>query len=485
MLKLIQYLVQSWDESNVIYCHWKSNFHLQYAVAGKEDLDVLIRKMDYTKCLEVLGRIGFKRVISISDDIHTGLEHFYGFDEDSGRLVHLHLYYRVVTGDSLVKNYRLPVDTLLLENRRNDCGIYTPSREAELILFIIRMMLKQSSPVELRLFERDYERTQNEARWLFENSSIDDLKLIARNHLPFLPAELLFEALSLLQNRSSRLNRVLCGRKFANCLAAYRRFNAPVKLYFTLRQTLTLISNRLLKRKGAMKLSTGGVVIALVGPQATGKSTTLAAIRKNLGSEFRVKSAHVGKPPSTLVTAAPNMMLPIARLILPRKRSSYIETKGSTASNYSLIHLLRIVCLAVDRRSLILSMHRAASKGEIVIADRYVSLAPKAIDSQHFNDDEIQNQTSALKRWLMRREAGIYASIPAPDLVIALTVPVEIAIERDQKRDKNGPKDPEYVRQRHAMSVSPRFSCQTEFISTLEDVTETQRRVMKLIWKAL
>lgn len=485
VLSIVRNLCQSLDENGVTYCHWKSNYQLRRAISGDGDLDLLVKKHDYAKCLEILGRLGFKRAISISDAIHNGLEHYYGLDEDTGHFVHLHLYYRIVTGDSLVKNFRLPVEDLLFNNRlRYDC-IYVPSREAELILFLIRTMLKQRSVVELLLFERDYDTTRCEARWLSDAVSFDQVNELVRKYLPTLPPKLLLDALPLLETHSPRIRRYMSGRKIAKCLGSYRRFSSPLFMYYSVYQTSTLVLNRLLKRKGGMRIASGGVVVAIVGPQATGKSTTVGAVRRWLEREFRVQSAHAGKPPSALLTAIPNAFLPMARLILPKKRSSYIETEGDTSSSSSLLHLVRVLALAFDRRTLILKMHRAASRGEVVISDRYVSPVPKAIDSTHFSNEDVHNTRSALKRWLMRTERDLYASIPAPDLVIALTVPVEVAIERDQQRDKKGPKNPGYIRRRHAMAVDPQFACHTEMISTLDDISITQRRVMDLIWRAL
>ena len=45
-------------------------------------------------------------------------------DPETGTLVHVHAYYRVITGESLAKNYRLPIEEMLLANTRRE-GIVT------------------------------------------------------------------------------------------------------------------------------------------------------------------------------------------------------------------------------------------------------------------------------------------------------------------------------------------------------------------------
>ncbi|TMB03262.1 MAG: hypothetical protein E6J70_05750 [Deltaproteobacteria bacterium] len=51
-------------------------------------------------------------------------------DEESGKLIDLHVYYRVVTG-ATIKNYHLPVERMLLDGaRRTEDGVYLPARSA-------------------------------------------------------------------------------------------------------------------------------------------------------------------------------------------------------------------------------------------------------------------------------------------------------------------------------------------------------------------
>ena len=69
-------------------------------------------------------------------------------------LVHVHAYYRVISGGSLTKNYHLPVEEMLLENVRRESAVNVPSRGAELIVFVLRMSLKHATLPELALVRR-------------------------------------------------------------------------------------------------------------------------------------------------------------------------------------------------------------------------------------------------------------------------------------------------------------------------------------------
>jgi len=39
---------------------------------------------------------------------------FLGYDELDGRLVHLHLHFRLIVGERVLKNYHLPWETIIL-----------------------------------------------------------------------------------------------------------------------------------------------------------------------------------------------------------------------------------------------------------------------------------------------------------------------------------------------------------------------------------
>jgi len=84
--------------------------------------------------------------------------HYFGVDPKSGLLVHLHVYFKIITGGSILKNHWIRVEKMFLENRFMDkkTNVYIPCAEADCILFVIRKLIEQPSPVENFLFHRCY-----------------------------------------------------------------------------------------------------------------------------------------------------------------------------------------------------------------------------------------------------------------------------------------------------------------------------------------
>jgi ribose 1,5-bisphosphokinase PhnN len=74
--------------------------------------------------------------------------------------------------------------------------------------------------------------------------------------------------------------------------------------------------------------------------------------------------------------------------------------------------------------------------------------------------------------------------IPPADLVISLTVPVEVAVQRNKNRGKYEPED--YLRMRHARSADLDYEKTVVYkIDTDQPLDKTILEVKKAIWRAL
>ena len=125
-LNLVQELCSALAETDVDYCHWKSNIALERSLRGETDLDLLVRRSDVQGFVEVLSRLGFKQAYSPSDRRLPGVQSYYGYDPEADKFVHIHAHYQLVLGHDRTKNYRLPVGNPLL-----DAAIYDePIRRA-------------------------------------------------------------------------------------------------------------------------------------------------------------------------------------------------------------------------------------------------------------------------------------------------------------------------------------------------------------------
>jgi len=129
---------------------------------------------------------------------------------------------------------------------------------------------------------------------------------------------------------------------------------------------------------------------------------------------------------------------------------------------------------------------RKAARGAIIICDRYPSNVVGTADSPRLDESNEMGVWSHIYRIMVRIERKIYASIPTPDYVIRLSVPLEVALSRNEQRRKKGNESDEYVRRRHEESNKASFPASFVYdISTEKPLEESVREVRKAMWNML
>ncbi len=488
MLGVVGELVKELNEGGIRYCHWKSNWALGESVRGDGDLDLLIHREDAPRFRAIAEKLGFRSVVDAANPPFPAVEHLHAMDPDSTVIAHVHVYYRVVTGQSLVKNYRLPIEAMLLENTRDDdeSALRVPLKGAELIVFTVRMSLKHTSPFELVLLRRQWKRIQAEAAWLLDDVALDVARELLPSWLPQLDVATFEQAVRALERPAPLARRIALGYRVRRRLRPFARHSAIRIQIVEVRKFLNLFSHRLRGSKKGLTPIAGGAVIAFVGSEASGKSTLANEVRSWLGGHYTVDRIHAGKPPGTLLTFLPNLLVPLMRRLAPSVRSTTVEARIAGSEDppaVSPLFAVRSVSLAWDRRAVLLRAHANAANGRIVLCDRYPS-RPGAIDGPQLARVLGSPHYSSWLRRLARLESRLYTDIPRPDLVIYLSAPLDTTLARNLARDKTEP-DP-YVRRRHARSADFTFDHATvRRISTDRPLSDTVREVKAAVWKML
>lgn len=491
MLARIGKLIEGLNRSGARYCHWKSNFSLAETVLGRTDIDLLVHRQDACQFRGILTQQGFRPAQNTDSRPLPSMEHHFALDDDSGELVHVHAYYRVITGESLAKNYRLPIEEMLLQDRRTASVIRIPAREAELLTFTLRIMLKHTSLFELVLLSRYWKQAQAEMNWLAEEGSLEGALELASVWLPPLEADLFSTCVTALRAPAPLWKRIILGHRVRSRLRVYAR-HSTVRAWLSGAKTFTtMVVRRFGRSQKNMVLQSGGAVIAFVGAEATGKSTLLSEIGRWLGGYFVVERVHAGKPASTGLTAIPNALVPALRALLPRYRSTRVEAQyassnrgGNPGRTFPLLYGVRAVLLAYDRRALLSRAFGRAANGAIVLCDRYPSLQSGAPDGPQLSHLPVPRGRISVRRLLARTEARLYRQIAPPDLVVYLTAPLEVTVSRNAARDKQEPEA--YVRQRHAMTSNLEFGkAPVHRVSTDQAFDQTVLEVKRAIWEGL
>lgn len=444
MLKSIKNMLQAFEDNKIQYCHWKSNEHLEEALRGDTDLDVLFMPEQRALLEQILNECGLKRFRAMPLMQYNAIEDYIGFDVETAKIWHLHTHYRMTMGEKHLKGYTLNTwGYEIIKNRILDVhGIYTSSREDELILLFVRISMKLRFWDYFKSLSNDDVR---EMKWLLEE--IDKEKFLDRINL-FLKPESAMEVSRLLSSN-------LCSKKQ---LMHLRSILVEEFKYFTgyskisslgtqLQRTLFWLIGALIRHSGFdtnnpyRRVSpSGGSVIAILGCDGAGKSTTISYLKKEFNKKIDVKTVYLGsgdgdcsllrKPLKYVAKKVGGKGLGFSvekEYIKNNKKYRSISIK---ARLYSVAKIIWACALALEKKNKLSEITNARNKGMLVLVDRYPQ-----VEIEGYNDGPLMRKykdSSFFLKWISEWEYKIYQSayINPPDLIIKLMVSTELAMSR-------------------------------------------------------
>jgi hypothetical protein len=478
-------LFDAFHSKRISYCHFKSNNNLRPALAGVDDLDLLVGRTDAIRFVELISAHGFKMATDRNSVPAPFVFHYFGVDPETGLIVHLHVYFKVVTGGSILKNHWIPVESMLLANAQpnGDGGVMIPCAEADLILFTVRKFIEQPSIIEHYLFLKDLRNIRAELDWLIARTDRARLRALVAEWLPEISVSLVDRCIDTLLGKSSVVERVRLGREVRKCFTN----TACDEWRASLMRTVMFVGAHLRARVGSRRkdryVFPGGLLLAFVGSEASGKSTLSKEIASWLSSRFDVCHIHLGKPPKNWRTRPAWWVIAtyVKLKAAVKPWHSFRETSvggdegaldPSVGNN--LPHPLVSWLDSIDRRQWLMLHARKMMEGCIVVTDRYPPPRP-GLDGARIS------ASGPLTRWLASRESANYVGLPGPDIVFKTIAPLEVTLQRNALRATPEPES--FVRARYALARDVSFPGGTMFeIDTTRTFESTLIEVKQAIW---
>jgi hypothetical protein len=444
-------VLTDFERWTISYCYWKSSRRAGSVLNGEADVDLLIKKEDQHRAEAILLQQRFKRFPSVAWRDHPAISSFLGFDEASGQLVHFHLHFRLIVGERLLKNYRIPWEVELLAQAlphpRLPIRILDPASEAILLAVRACLELGRLDPVTLRSWRVT---TRKFALDRKELAARVDRRMLCERARELMSEELAEVVADAIYGRQELEGCRHLRRSMRAHFAPYRMYNAlEARLRSAGRIVLWAagsLNKRLLHlpRPWGRRAPGGGSVVALTGVDGSGKTSVGTAIRAWLATEIDVVPIYFGTG-----NGRPSLLLWPLKLVVPTiERVLRTKPKGAShgkISNrppgpiYSMFLTIWAIVVAWEKRNKLLAARRGSDRGMVVLTDRY----PQN-EIIGFNDGPLLARLTAVPLWLRRREAAAYtlAHRLPPDLVIKLMVTPETAAQREPDMH------PEVIRQR-------------------------------------
>ncbi|MGA7271077.1 MAG: hypothetical protein WB239_08390 [Acidimicrobiia bacterium] len=478
-LALVKTLAMRLEAEGIVYCHWKSNEAIDRSESGQNDLDLLVARRDQDRFTLLLEELGFLPARVVRSRRVPGISDYYGLDPDSALLVHVHAHTRLMVGDDMTKNFHLPLEEAYLASVFRAGILAIPRPEFEYLVFVLRMAVKHC-PFDAVVMGKG-RLTESERRELaYLEGRIDpgQLALVRSRELPWLSEESLTRLRRGLDPGAGLWARARVGREVTRVLSRFGRRGGIVDL-------ILRVGRRLLRRAEARwwpdhsskLLGRRGAVVAIVGGDGSGKSSTVAALSSRLGGPFRVEKAHLGKPPRSLLTRVVRKALTM--LGQNSMGSAHPAWDDFAEGRPGLGFIIGNVLVARDRMLQGRRIRKAAARGRLIITDRFPLPQLVTMDTPR-NARVAQRYPGFATRVLARLETRFYAGLGSPDVTVVLRVSPEVALMRRPEQDA------EFVRRRAQEVVETKWDGDAVFVLDADEGREAvDVNVLRAVWRGL
>lgn len=298
-------IFRQFEERDIRYLHFKSNTNIEDSFDAKGDFDILADAARNADIEAVITGLGGKRFNPPRLGRYPGVDNWIVYDEVSGDLHHIHLHYQLATGKPLVKDYIIPWSDILFETRikNSDHAIYVSDPAMELLLLLVRTVVKSSTGQQIRSFFGRYRMNSSmkkEYRDLRTKAECDAFASFAKRcGFAKEDIEVLCELLQH-DNIDSKHFRKLSSmvRRY---LRPYRRMSGPaayvLSRYYMLRRRASSALKRRSDKCFMIKKvhDTKGLIVSFVGVDGAGKSTVTKDIYEWLGKKIECKRFYMGR----------------------------------------------------------------------------------------------------------------------------------------------------------------------------------------------
>jgi hypothetical protein len=453
VLSMYALLIDGFARAHVAWCYWKSTRRAAAALAGKTDLDILVAAASQHDARRVLLECGFRMFAPVADRADPSVECYLCHDEPSGQIAHVDLHTRLTLGGSLLKTHRLPWEKSLIRRAAPLGGMKLPVLDpaSEAVLLVVRacLELRRSDPVVARNWVATTTKFALDRALLAARVDPETVRARAAELLDEKIATPLAEALfdpRPLQNQGE------LRRRLRRTLARFRTYSTVEGFVRSAWRGCSAAAGAL-NRRGLYwprpwnrRVPGGGIIIAVMAVDGAGKSTLVRGICAWLGQEVDVLPLYFGTGdgrPSWFL-APLKLLVPMVSRLFPRKpkgSSHGVVTDCAPGLAYGVLLACWATVVAVEKRMKLRAAHRAASRGMVVITDRFPQ--DEILD---FNDGPLLPRLTHVPGWLRAFEASAYALARElrPDLVIKLVASPELIASREPTMD------PDVIRARTA-----------------------------------
>ncbi len=425
----LKYLLTELDVQGIDYVSWKNNHQLQSVMTGIGDMDLFVPFENRSKFFYICRSHGWIETINPISK-YPWISHFYILG-DNLEAFHIHVYFKLITGETWIKEYSIPFDTWLIENRvRNiDHNIWVLNKSSQAYLFLTRHFLKCGSIISRFFYRRNLASYNEEWKECIHYIKRDEIKGPIDIKSYFDDSRAFGKKLELPLIKSAFLFRL--------SFFPYLRYKYPLLTLLRLQSFISRFINKVfLKRKKLLPGS--GLTIAISGVDGSGKTTMLNEVYKVLGQFLTIERFHIGRPQGQFIEL-------IWRIFGNKSENSSIPGRSDVTTPSSRGGAINGAVLAFLRLRMARIIVNKASIGSIMLVDRWPTNELGKMDGPRIILGEKSGWIERLCKYF---ETWAYANMPHVDICYFFEVPIEVAKERNRLRIKENKENEEQISSR-------------------------------------
>lgn len=489
MLSSIEKFILALDDNGIMYCHWKSNEHLNEALEGETDLDMLFEFAQRTKLEQVFDNCGLKRFRATPLMQYNAIEDYIGFDQETAKIWHVHTHYRMTLGEKHFKGYTItPWGKIFLSDRiKGEAGVWVSDPSDEFVVLLCRIALK----LRWRDINKYIGKDDNaEIAWLREQITQDSIIAAANKMVGKKSGEKIMELFnSNITKKAQFISLQKTLRMELKHFTGYNRFGSW--LTRTRRESFWLLGG-VKRRLGWASFSanrrvspSGGLVVAILGSDGAGKTTTIDYVKNQFNKKIDTVSIYLGSGDGSSSLLRKPMKI-IAKKVGGKGVGHAVEKAiqekkqiSGKARLYSIAKVIWSITLAMEKNKKLKQITKARNNGMLVLTDRYPqSDTPGAGDGpllyRYFDHGGVLGRIAL---W----EYQVYKSFSSnpPDLAVKLIVPTDIAIKRKPEMTQ------EEIENKRNIVLNMNIAKEVVVVDTSAPFIKTRGEIMAAIWKII
>jgi len=392
--------------SNINYFLWKGSTDLCRGLIGDGDLDLYLMESDLVKFDLCVKKFSLFKTTTNSSRSHEGIHDYFLFDDETGSLIHLQIYTKLVFGAksiSLDYNFEFKNTCLLMNNRicHPEYPVYVlPKSIEDAFLYARLAILAYKNKLKFQLephFVPDVNVFKSLESIEFSRDIIASFEGISEDSY--------YVSLKDIGNKICK-NPVLIGCSKQNQLPLIIK-TAIAKLLqaFKLLNMFPINFHRNL---------TSGKAIVFIGADGSGKSTQVERLSKLLSTKLNVKYLYMGSGKNETDIFV-NFIKLVRKLLGANKSSNNlpqnkkVDNKQKISSSNYLTAVYSFF-LARSKRKKIILMNKFHKAGYLLIIDRFPQNQIKGSNDGPLLSNFIQSKSKFLSMIAIYEEK-IYSAI--------------------------------------------------------------------------